>query len=220
MDEYELRRGHYKNLTLRLVPPDGRLRVSAPWFLPSVVIDRFVAEKAEWIAEKRRSWPAPVESPVDVRWVWGVLHRLRVESPGKIPRVLVTKDPAEVVLRVPASWTREQRQKALDREEVARVTEALQPLISKWCVQTGLQVDRWQVKALRSRWGSCRPDTRSLVFNSRLGAFPAECLEHVVVHELAHLLEPRHNPRFHALVDQWLPGAERIRQLLRRGPGA
>jgi hypothetical protein len=217
VEAYELRRGRYKNLTLRLIPPEGTLRVSAPWYLPKLVIDGFVAERASWIAKKRQALAAAPAADTVGTWVWGVRHRLRVESPGRLPRVVVAD--GEAVLRVPASWTPAQRQGALDRWEAARVEEALAELIPRWSAATGLRVAGWTVKRLRSRWGSCQPDAATLVFNARLGAFPPECLEHVVVHELAHLVEARHNKRFHALVESWLPGADRVRKLLRAGPG-
>jgi len=218
VEPYELRRGSYKNLTLRLIPPEGRLRVTAPWFLPQPVIDRFVADRADWIAEKRKTLPGTKKVDREVIWVWGQACRLKVDHPGKMPRVVVDPEKGVVHLRVPESWTLEQRQKTLDRAQAERVVQALNDLIPAWTTKTGLRVDRWRVKSLRSRWGSCRPDTRSLIFNSRLGAFPFECLEHVVAHEMAHLVHPDHSPRFHALVESWLPGAKRIRALLRRGP--
>lgn len=218
MEPYELRRGRYKNLTLRLVPPAGAVRVSAPWYLPRPVIDRFVAERADWIAQKRRSFAVFQPEPGAV-WVWGIPHRLRVESPGRLPRVILDSPGSEVVLRVPAAWTAQQRQKVLDRWEGDRVAEALAVLVPAWLEKTGLRVEGWRVKRLRSRWGSCRPDTGTLVFNARLGAFPPVCLEHVVAHEMAHLVHAHHNAAFHALVESWLPGAAQARQLLRSGPG-
>jgi len=220
MEPYELRRGNYKNLTLRLVPPRGDLVVSAPWYLPRGLIDRFVADRAAWIAQKRQSLsatPAPGGIPEGL-WVWGRWCPLRVESPGTMPRVVVTPE-GTVVLRVPASWTTAQHLRCLARWEVDRVHQALESLIPAWSQKTGLAVHGWTVKTLRSRWGSCRPDTRTLVFNSRLGAYPPECLEHVVVHELAHLVEAHHNDRFHGLVEGWMPGSKAIRARLRQGPG-
>lgn len=217
MEFYELRRGRYKNLTLRILPPEGRLRVSAPWFLPKFLVDRFVVDRAGWIADQRRVLAqVPVPDP-DRVWVWGRSYRLRVESPGRLPRVVLDPGTQEAVLRVPATWTVSQRQKALDRWEADRVEEALGVLVPTWTRKTGLAVQKWTVKKMKSRWGSCRPDTLSLVFNSRLGSYPPECLEHVVVHELAHLVELRHNARFHALVEGWLPGSSRVRKLLKTG---
>jgi len=64
-----------------------------------------------------------------------------------------------------------------------------------------------------SRWGSCTPDTRSLRVSTRLAAYPPWVLDYVIVHELAHLLEPEHGPPFDALVDRF-PLAERARGFL------
>lgn len=227
MESYELRRGAYKNLTLRLVPPDGSLRVSAPWFVPKLLIDQFVAEKAAWIARRRATMvpsqgaaPTPNLSEGAPVAVWGRIYPLHIESPGRLPRVVVDHGAGRVVLRVPASWGADRWQACLERWEDERVAEALEVLVPEWARRTGLVVKGWRVKRLRSRWGSCRPDTGTLVFNARLGAFPPTCLEHVVVHELAHLVVPHHGPKFHALVESWLPGAAEARALLRAGPFA
>lgn len=218
MEPYELRRGRYKNLTLRLIPPEGRIRVTAPWFVPKPFVDRFVAEREAWITEKRQALPR-VEGPpaVDHVWVWGRRCRVQVESPGRLPRVVHNADEDLVVLRVPQAWDEGRRRRLLDRWEAQRVREALQVLVPLWSGKTGQRVDSWTVKTLRSRWGSCRPDARRLVLNARLGAYPPHCLVHVLVHELAHLVEPGHNKRFHAIVEGWLPGAAEVHRLLRAG---
>jgi predicted metal-dependent hydrolase len=59
-----------------------------------------------------------------------------------------------------------------------------------------------------TRWGSCTPVDRSIRLSSRLAAFPSWVLDYVIVHELAHLVEFRHNARFHALVGRY-PKTER-----------
>ncbi len=63
------------------------------------------------------------------------------------------------------------------------------------------------------RWGSCTPDARSIRVSSRLAAFPVWVLDYVIVHELAHLVEPNHGPAFHDLVARY-PLAERARGFL------
>ena len=59
-----------------------------------------------------------------------------------------------------------------------------------------------------SRWGSCTPVDRTIRLSSRLAAFPSWVLDYVIVHELAHLVEAGHGPRFQALVARY-PKAER-----------
>lgn len=214
MEPYVLNRTASRRLTLRIAS-DGTLRVSAPWYLPRFAVERFLEEKRDWIEKHRKGRdesPDPGEGPVRV---WGQVCRLEVVSPGQLPRAVWDEARGAVTLRVPASWDRTRRQAALDRWEKQRVQEALAQVLPRWEAVTGLKADRWTVKRLRSRWGSCRPDTRSLVLNARLGAYPPVCLDYVVVHELAHLAEPSHNARFHALVEGWMPGAREARRLLR-----
>ncbi len=68
---------------------------------------------------------------------------------------------------------------------------------------------------MKTRWGSCTPKTGAIRINARLAAYPPECLEFVVAHELVHLLEPSHNTRFHALLDEFCPGNRHPAKLLR-----
>ena len=60
-------------------------------------------------------------------------------------------------------------------------------------------------KPMTSRWGRCSTKDRSICFSIYLLLLPEWCIEHVVVHELCHLLEPSHNARFHALMDRFFP---------------
>jgi predicted metal-dependent hydrolase len=67
-------------------------------------------------------------------------------------------------------------------------------------------------------WGSCNPRDRHIRLNTELARKPPECLEYVLVHELAHLLEPSHNARFIALMDRFLAGWRDARDQLNRLP--
>ena len=71
---------------------------------------------------------------------------------------------------------------------------------------------RW-VANQNSRWGSCTPSDRSIRLSTRLQGMPAWVIDYVLVHELAHLLEPGHNPRFWALVAGY-PRAEQAKAWL------
>jgi predicted metal-dependent hydrolase len=214
MEPYTLRRTASTRITLRM-GADESLRVSAPWLVPRSVIDRFVQSQEGWIRDQRAKRTQEGDIGTGQVLVWGRPFQLEVVSPGRLPRVVTDGASARLILRVPVSWGPAQRRGALERWEKGRVEEALAEAVPRWERVTGLKANRWTVKRLRSRWGSCNPTTGSLVFNARLGAFPSECLEYVIVHELAHLLEPSHNARFHALVDRWFPGAPVARALLR-----
>lgn len=71
---------------------------------------------------------------------------------------------------------------------------------------------RW-VDNQRTRWGSCTPETRTIRISSRVAGFPNWVLDYLIVHELAHLVEPRHGRAFRALADRY-PRAERAKGFL------
>ena len=151
-EPYDLRRGSYKTLRLRLLS-EGTLRVTAPWFLPRFVIDRFVADRREWISQRRLDLRAPQP---DVLHVWGECYQLIVLHPGKIPRLSIDLVGKTVTLRVPEGWTETQQRRVLEKDEKERVAEALSRLIPDWSARTGLKVERWAVKRLRSRGNAPR----------------------------------------------------------------
>lgn len=103
----------------------------------------------------------------------------------------------------------------LYRTEVLR---ALPDVAERIEARIGVHAARWSVRVMKTRWGSCTPKTGAIRINARLAAYPPECLEFVVAHELVHLLEPSHNARFHALLDEFCPDNRRLAKLLRKAP--
>jgi predicted metal-dependent hydrolase len=71
---------------------------------------------------------------------------------------------------------------------------------------------------MKTKWGSCNPRRASIRLNTDLAKKPRECLEYILVHEMAHLLEPSHNARFVALLDRYLPNWKLLRDELNRWP--
>jgi len=82
----------------------------------------------------------------------------------------------------------------------------------------GVKVARFFIQRMKTKWGICSPDAGSIRLNTDLAKKPPECLEYIVVHELVHLLEPTHNDRFLALMNQLMPNWQHCRQVLNRLP--
>ena len=91
-------------------------------------------------------------------------------------------------------------------------------LIVKWEPLLGVKIERFFVQCMKIKWGSCNYGTHSIRLNTELAKKPRECLEYIVVHEMAHLLEPTHNARFVALMDQYIPQWRFYRDQLNRLP--
>lgn len=74
------------------------------------------------------------------------------------------------------------------------------------------------VQQMKTKWGSCNPAAGTIRLNTELAKKPKECLEYIVLHEMVHLLEPTHGPRFLALMDRFMPTWRDTRGLLNRLP--
>lgn len=99
-------------------------------------------------------------------------------------------------------------------EESVRLKEQISRFAAKWEPVMGVHCERWTIRDMKSRWGSCTVTKKTIRLNLQLAKKPEECVEYVVVHELTHLLEPSHNARFHAYMKNYLPDyKERKRRL-------
>jgi hypothetical protein len=78
-------------------------------------------------------------------------------------------------------------------------------MIDKWAVSMGVQVSKWGIKKMKSRWGSCNTRKGNIWVSLELAKKSDRLLEYLVVHELVHLLEASHNSIFKALMDGFLP---------------
>ena len=91
-------------------------------------------------------------------------------------------------------------------EEYSKRLEKLLPeLFAKWQKNLGVRAAKITIKDTRSQWGSCNVKNHNISISVWLGAFPEECIEYVVVHELVHLLEKGHNARFYGYLDRYYP---------------
>ena len=88
---------------------------------------------------------------------------------------------------------------------MVRLDRTIQPLLEYHCQKMNVRPSRISYKAMISRWGMCNTNTKEICFSLYLLLLPEWCIEHVVVHELAHLLVPNHGPQFYVLMDQFFP---------------
>lgn len=101
-------------------------------------------------------------------------------------------------------------------EAMKKVRALIEPLMEYYTELIGVIPSSIRYKPMISRWGMCNVKERSICFSTYLLLLPNRCVEHVVVHELCHLLEPNHNVRFHALMDKYYPKWRNARKDSRR----
>ncbi|MEJ2201274.1 MAG: SprT family zinc-dependent metalloprotease, partial [Desulfuromonadaceae bacterium] len=196
-----------------------RVRITVPLAVKDAVVRQVVADKLDWIRRKQaefQSRPRPV--PLRLRdgeghYFLGRPYRLRVVEQQGAGRVRLGAD-ATLELRVPVGAALEQRIALLENWYRRQLRELLPELVAKWEQVVGMQAAEWRIRKMSTRWGSCNIGARRIWLNLELAKKPLPCLEYVIVHELVHLLEPRHNARFRALMDRFLPSWRSRREQL------
>jgi predicted metal-dependent hydrolase len=123
-----------------------------------------------------------------------------------------------MLLRVRPGTTDETKRAIIAQWYREQIKAAVPDLIAKWEPKMGVNVERFFVQQMKTKWGSCNPANRSIRLNTELAKKPPECLEYVVVHEMGHLLVRRHDDRFANLMDKSLPNWKLLRQAINNGP--
>jgi predicted metal-dependent hydrolase len=156
------------------------------------------------------------------------MQQVEVRRSGRRKRtVSAYRDGERVVVLIPARFTAAEEREWVDRM-VARVVGAEQrrrPSSDAELARRARELSdryldgrarpasvRW-VPAMRTRWGSCTPADRTIRLSRTLEPMPVWVQDYVLVHELAHLLESGHGPRFWRLVERY-PRTERARGYL------
>jgi predicted metal-dependent hydrolase len=98
-------------------------------------------------------------------------------------------------------------------DALQRLKNLIEPMVERHSKEIGVKPSAVHYKAMISRWGVCNVKDKSICFSAYLLLLPEWCVEHAVVHELCHLLEPSHNARFHALMDKYFPRWREARRL-------
>ena len=210
-----------KNIHLS-VYPNGQVKISAPLHINQETLRTFLISKLAWIKQKQAKFQSQQrETPRECinresHYVWGNRYLLKVIEKNAPPNIVLT--PTEMLFQIRPATSQEVKQAILDEWYRQEVKNKLPALLEKWQPIMGVRVKKFFVQKMKTRWGSCNYKVSNVRFNSQLAKKPIDCLEYVVVHELAHLLEPSHNARFHSLMNQFLPNWKLIKAELNRLP--
>ena len=97
--------------------------------------------------------------------------------------------------------------------------DKIKEFLPKWEAKTGLQCKSWGIRNVCSYWGICRRKGNHIDFNLNLAHKPHECLEYIILHELAHIKQQNHGPKFKAILDKYMPGWRETDKILKTKGG-
>ena len=212
---YVLRRARRRTIGLSI---DHRgLRVGAPPRASLNEVEALILQHRDWVAQKLDEWrsrrsaePLPITDGVRLPML-GEALQIRL-APGSNRAIWSASGEAALTLclRSPGDAGR-----LLEKTLRERARALFAERLAHYAQQLALPVPPLALSAARTRWGSC--STRSGIrLNWRLIHFPREIVDYVVAHELAHLREMNHSPRFWAVVRQLYPDYQAARGELRR----
>jgi predicted metal-dependent hydrolase len=212
-----------KNLHLGVYPPNGRVRVAVPIAVSDHAVRLAVVGKLGWIKRQRARFEAQArQSKRDIatgesHYLFGRRYRLRLVPGGTIGKIVVRSN-STIELRGRPGMDGVQRERVLQRWYRQELKVVVPGVLDKWQAILGVQAAGWTIRRMKTKWGSCNPESHRIWLNLELAKKPAQCLEYIIVHELVHLIERRHNDRFMSIMDKHLPHWRLLRAELNAAP--
>lgn len=207
-----------KNVHLSVHPPTGQVKISAPNHMNIDTVRVFALSKLSWIKKQQKKFlEQQRETKRDYltresHYYLGRRYLLRVVEHNSPPLIEFQHD--NLVLYVRPNTTTEKRQAILQEWYRSKLKEIVATIIKQYEKRMDVQVNEFGIKKMKTKWGSCSIEAKRIWLNLELAKKPLEYIEYVVVHEMAHLLERRHNDKFKAHLDNYLPHWRQYRQEL------
>ena len=197
-------RKNMKNIYLK-VEKNAEVVVSAPPRTPNYIIKKLIQENIDEIKLRRNNiltngYTVKQYVTGEKHIIFGKEIVLEVRL-GKNNVVKLSDDKIILVIK-----DKDQDRGQIVTSYLRRVlyNKALE-FINKYEKIMGVHAEQLRIKKMKTRWGTCNIEAKRIWINYELIKYPIECLEHIVVHELTHLLETNHTPRFYALLGKYYP---------------
>ena len=207
--EIAVTRKAVKHVHLSVHPPNGNVTLVAPSNTRLEAARAYAISRLGWIREQRSKFREQArEAPRrfvtrESHYVWGRRYLLRVEIVDAKPSVSL--DHKRIVLTVRPGSEAAQRSATMHQWHKSLLHAVVPGLIAKWEERLKVRVSSYFLQRMKTKWGGCNPAARHIRLNTELVKKPKDLLEYVIVHEMAHLLEPTHSDRFVEILDRHYP---------------
>jgi predicted metal-dependent hydrolase len=209
-----------KNSHLSVYPPNGRIRLAVPEGTSDQAISSFIQSKYVWVLAQKKAFHEVERIPIremlqmESHYVWGtrVLLDFKIGEESWIiqgNKLVRFSNKFEDCITLSSSLDSWYKQNLIDH-----VTK----IIGKWESKLDVRCEGIDVKFMKTRWGSCNSAKRRISLNVELAKKDIDCAEYVLVHELIHILEPRHGLAFRNLMDSTYPNWKNVRERLNSAP--
>ncbi len=212
-----------KNIHLAVYPPTGRVRIAAPLRVNEDTIRLFAISKLGWIKRHQSKFEGQERiSPREYKnreshYFQGRRYLLNIIEADAPPKVVI-KNKTYIELYVKPGTPVAKRHQIMNEWYRRELKKIIPEHIEKWEKRMNLKVNEWQVKLMKTKWGSCNIDKRRIWLNLELAKKPIHCLEYIIVHEMVHLMERNHNEKFLYYMDTYLPNWKQLNKELNKLP--
>lgn len=208
------------------VDPEGTILVSAPYIVPEFMIRHFLKQKESWLLKRIHLRQTATAAGLQLSYKSGdvipffdsshVLTVTRSEQAER-PRLYFLQNTFQAI--IPVHFSEDQEHQAVKEQLHSWYLHNTLPVLEKrveyYAGIVGVEYKDIRVKDVTSHWGSCSSN-RNLNFNYRIAMLPVDISDYIIVHELCHIKEMNHSPRFWALVGQVIPHYKQLRTQLKQ----
>ena len=217
-----VKRKPVRHVYIRVYPPDGRVVVTAPLIMPRSTVSDFINSKRNWIVKQHHRLKN-VQKEQQKRfvngehhWYKGKKYILEIRTANTIP--VVYPENGKIILITRPGHNKEVREKLLDNWYRDGMRLKFPALLEKWERIMNVKVSELRIRKMKTKWGTCNVSERRIWLSLQLAKYPDSILEYILVHEMVHLLERKHNKRFYELMDKFLPGWKERKKLISCNP--
>ena len=211
-----------KNVHLAVHPPDGTVTLTAPLHTRLDVARAYAITRLPWIRKQRRQLADQArEAPRqyvtrESHYVWGQRYLLDVREANAKPAVRLS--PKHLTLQVRPGSDVDTRARVLHTWHKQQLHAEVPNRLATCSAKMNLPLPRYFLQRMKTKWGSCNPAAGTIRLNTELVKKPKALLDYVIVHELAHFIEPNHSEAFVSVLDRYYPQWEAARAELNALP--
>lgn len=203
-----------KNIYLR-VEKTGDIIVKAPLRTPNYVVKKLIYENLSELKRRQNnilnSLPKKREYKTgETYFVFGKELPLEVVNSNK-NTLIITEEKIVLVVKD----QNQDREKIFQKGIREKLCQQSLYFIKKYEPIMNVKANELRIKKMKTRWGTCNLEAKRIWINEELVKYPISCLEHIVVHELTHLLEINHTPRFYELLEHYYPNYKHNDKLIK-----
>jgi len=220
--EIVVTRKDVKHVHLSVHPPEGRVTLVAPARSHLEVLRAYAVTRLSWIRKQQAMFHAQARETArryvtrESHYLWGHRHLLDVQYVDAKPAV--RQDHRRISLMVRPGSDEAKRAEVMHEWHKTQLHLVLPDLIRTWEPRLSVRVRAYYLQRMKTRWGSCNHARGHIRLNTELVKKPRHLLEYVLVHEMAHMIAPRHDEHFIVLLDEHLPTWREARSELNRLP--